>query len=259
MGCRDHGTPAPASSSRQRKVGAQALRSARHSHRYSRPGQAPLLRPGAPWESLKRSFELCRDAGAHILSIESIGGKEVHDQALMYGDIRPLSLPWGYWLRATRRGCGTRSRLCARASNGRSRRRQRLRFRQHGDATRAPAHAAGGAGGGRAGDERGAQPGRVRTRRGGPVEGLRLRRAHHQGHHRLPDFDGRQVGLLRAFQSCRQYRVRHVRSLEQRVGTERASAVGQRAGGLYRNSRLRLPSHECRDPKKARPSGCATG
>src|SRR5208337_4341103 len=29
----------------------------------------------------------CRDAGADILSIESVGGKEVHDQALMYGNI----------------------------------------------------------------------------------------------------------------------------------------------------------------------------
>jgi len=46
----------------------------------------PLMRTGEPWQRLKRSFELCAEAGADILSIESIGGKEVHDQALMYGD-----------------------------------------------------------------------------------------------------------------------------------------------------------------------------
>jgi methanol--5-hydroxybenzimidazolylcobamide Co-methyltransferase len=46
----------------------------------------PLMRTGKPWERLKRTFELCAEAGADILSIESIGGKEVHDQALMYGD-----------------------------------------------------------------------------------------------------------------------------------------------------------------------------
>jgi methanol--5-hydroxybenzimidazolylcobamide Co-methyltransferase len=46
----------------------------------------PLMRTGEPWQRLKRSLELCAAAGADILSIESIGGKEVHDQALMYGD-----------------------------------------------------------------------------------------------------------------------------------------------------------------------------
>ncbi len=46
----------------------------------------PQLRTGPGWECLKRSFELCAEAGADILSVESVGGKEVHDQALMYGD-----------------------------------------------------------------------------------------------------------------------------------------------------------------------------
>src|SRR5271157_2339676 len=50
-------------------------------------GKHALLRTGPAWEKLRRSFELCRDAGADILSIESVGGKEVHDQALMYGNI----------------------------------------------------------------------------------------------------------------------------------------------------------------------------
>jgi methanol--5-hydroxybenzimidazolylcobamide Co-methyltransferase len=46
----------------------------------------PLLRTGEPWQHLRRSLELCAEAGADILSIESVGGKEVHDRALMYGD-----------------------------------------------------------------------------------------------------------------------------------------------------------------------------
>ena len=46
----------------------------------------PQLRSGPGWECLNRSFELCAEAGADILSVESVGGKEVHDQALMYGD-----------------------------------------------------------------------------------------------------------------------------------------------------------------------------
>jgi len=64
----------------------------------------PLMRSGAGWECLKRSFELCAAAGADILSVESIGGKEVHDQALMYGDfpgmvfalgvLAPIDMSW---------------------------------------------------------------------------------------------------------------------------------------------------------------------
>ncbi|CAG0954816.1 partial methanol---5-hydroxybenzimidazolylcobamide Co-methyltransferase, partial [Anaerolineae bacterium] len=48
----------------------------------------PLLRSGEEWDVLRSSFELCSKAGADILSIESVGGKEVHDEALMYGDVR---------------------------------------------------------------------------------------------------------------------------------------------------------------------------
>ena len=53
-------------------------------------GKPPLLRGGAPWEAVKRSLELCIEAGAHLVSIESIGGKELHDPGLMYGDIRAM-------------------------------------------------------------------------------------------------------------------------------------------------------------------------
>jgi methanol--5-hydroxybenzimidazolylcobamide Co-methyltransferase len=46
----------------------------------------PQLRTGHGWDCLRQSFEFCAEAGADILSVESVGGKEVHDQALMYGD-----------------------------------------------------------------------------------------------------------------------------------------------------------------------------
>ena len=58
-------------------------------------GKPPLLRSGPAWEKLRQSFELCRDAGADILSIESVGSKEVHDQALLYGNIRGIVFALG--------------------------------------------------------------------------------------------------------------------------------------------------------------------
>jgi len=58
-------------------------------------GGVPALREGEPWERLRRSFELCAQAGADILSIESVGGKEVHDQALVYGDVRGIVFALG--------------------------------------------------------------------------------------------------------------------------------------------------------------------
>jgi methanol--5-hydroxybenzimidazolylcobamide Co-methyltransferase len=58
-------------------------------------GKPPLLRSGAPWAQLKRSFERCIQEGADIVSIESIGGKEVHDPALMYGDLPAMVFALG--------------------------------------------------------------------------------------------------------------------------------------------------------------------
>ena len=55
----------------------------------------PLLRTGEASEKVLRSFTACADAGAHILSIESVGGKEVHDEALLYGDIKGLVFALG--------------------------------------------------------------------------------------------------------------------------------------------------------------------
>lgn len=42
---------------------------------------------GKAWEALCESLELCAAKGAHFLSIESVGDKEVHDEALLYGDL----------------------------------------------------------------------------------------------------------------------------------------------------------------------------
>ena len=58
-------------------------------------GKPPALRTGEPWEKLRRSFELTIVAGADIASIESVGGKEIHDQGLMYGDVRAIVFALG--------------------------------------------------------------------------------------------------------------------------------------------------------------------
>ena len=74
----------------------------------------PVLRSGEKLASMRRSFELCAEAGADILSIESVGGKEVHDEALVYGHIpgiifalgvlapRDMEFLWGEIVRISR-------------------------------------------------------------------------------------------------------------------------------------------------------------
>ncbi len=49
--------------------------------------QPPRMRSGRAWERMLETFEGCARAGAELLSIESTGGKEVHDRALMHGDL----------------------------------------------------------------------------------------------------------------------------------------------------------------------------
>jgi methanol--5-hydroxybenzimidazolylcobamide Co-methyltransferase len=58
-------------------------------------GKPPIMREGEPCESLLRSFERNADAGADVLSIESVGGKEVHDKALVSGDIPAIAFALG--------------------------------------------------------------------------------------------------------------------------------------------------------------------
>jgi methanol---5-hydroxybenzimidazolylcobamide Co-methyltransferase len=55
----------------------------------------PTMRSGQQWESMLRSFELCAAAGADLLAIESTGGKEVHDRALLEGDLDGIAYALG--------------------------------------------------------------------------------------------------------------------------------------------------------------------
>ena len=55
----------------------------------------PRLREGRDWDVTRASFEQCADAGAHLLSIESEGGKEVSDEALLAGDIPGMAFALG--------------------------------------------------------------------------------------------------------------------------------------------------------------------
>ncbi|MDF1513583.1 MAG: methyltransferase MtaB domain-containing protein [Anaerolineae bacterium] len=55
----------------------------------------PLMRTGQPLQHMLRSFELCAEAGADILSIESTGGKEVSDHALLEADMDGLAFALG--------------------------------------------------------------------------------------------------------------------------------------------------------------------
>ncbi|MCX8090112.1 MAG: methanol--corrinoid methyltransferase [Verrucomicrobiae bacterium] len=48
----------------------------------------PRMRKGPLLEAMLETFDGCAAAGAEWLSIESVGGKEVHDEALLNGDIR---------------------------------------------------------------------------------------------------------------------------------------------------------------------------
>ena len=47
----------------------------------------PLMRSGRYWEAMLELFEGSAAAGAELLSIESVGGKELHDEALVNGDL----------------------------------------------------------------------------------------------------------------------------------------------------------------------------
>jgi methanol---5-hydroxybenzimidazolylcobamide Co-methyltransferase len=48
----------------------------------------PRMRSGPLYEAMLATFDGCAAAGAELLSLESVGGKEVHDEALMMGDLR---------------------------------------------------------------------------------------------------------------------------------------------------------------------------
>ncbi len=48
----------------------------------------PRMRGGPYFDAMMATFDGCAAAGAELLSIESVGGKEIHDEALMTGDLR---------------------------------------------------------------------------------------------------------------------------------------------------------------------------
>lgn len=50
----------------------------------------PRMRRGRFYEAMLATFDGCAAAGAEWLSIESVGGKEVHDEALVTGDFRAV-------------------------------------------------------------------------------------------------------------------------------------------------------------------------
>lgn len=50
----------------------------------------PKMRSGKFFEAMLQTFDGCAAAGAELLSIESVGGKEIHDDALMMCDLRSV-------------------------------------------------------------------------------------------------------------------------------------------------------------------------
>ncbi len=50
----------------------------------------PEMRSGRYWDAMLELFERSAAAGAEFLSIESVGGKELHDDALVNGDLRTV-------------------------------------------------------------------------------------------------------------------------------------------------------------------------
>src|ERR1035437_2988057 len=52
----------------------------------------PRMRSGPLYEAMLTTFDGCAAAGAELLSIESVGGEEVHDEALTMGDLRGVIL-----------------------------------------------------------------------------------------------------------------------------------------------------------------------
>jgi methanol--5-hydroxybenzimidazolylcobamide Co-methyltransferase len=55
----------------------------------------PIQRGGHLWDKMVRSFELNSQAGADLLSIESTGGKEVHDEAIVNADLPAATFALG--------------------------------------------------------------------------------------------------------------------------------------------------------------------
>lgn len=55
----------------------------------------PLMRSGKFWDAMVEMFDAAADAGADMLAIESTGGKEICDEALVQGDLRSVVFALG--------------------------------------------------------------------------------------------------------------------------------------------------------------------
>ncbi len=55
----------------------------------------PRMRGGRYWENMVEVFRTAAAAGADLISIESTGGKEIHDDALTYADLRRVVFALG--------------------------------------------------------------------------------------------------------------------------------------------------------------------
>lgn len=60
-----------------------------------RENERPPQLHGVLWERMLRSFELCAKAGADMLAIESTGGKEVNDDAMIAADLPAVAFALG--------------------------------------------------------------------------------------------------------------------------------------------------------------------
>ncbi len=73
----------------------------------------PLMRRGRYWEAMLELFETSADAGAELLSIESVGGKELHDEALVNGDLAGSLFSCAFSANVTCASCGRISQKIA--------------------------------------------------------------------------------------------------------------------------------------------------
>ena len=55
----------------------------------------PLMRRGEHWDNMLRTFEGCGLAGADFLAVESTGGKEIHDTAILNADLATSAFALG--------------------------------------------------------------------------------------------------------------------------------------------------------------------
>ena len=206
----------------------------------------PLMRRGRYWDAMLELFEGSAAAGAELLSIESVGGKELHDEALVNGDLaasifslcilgeRDMRFLWTHLQQiADKHGvkcagdtaCGFGNTAMVLAE-------QKMIPRVFAAVVRAVtavrslvAYECGAVGPGK---DCGYENPILKAITG------------------YPDGDGRQDLGLRAFESHGQSRRRVLRHLVQRVGAKHQAARRHGADLLHGTTRLRLPVDEYR-------------